>query len=1521
MSFRRSAAIVTAVATFVTTAVGLMGAPAFAVQTAQSAIVSDNPANFTPNVLDGKVEAIAQVGNTILIGGTFTQIQASGTGQPVLTRNNIAAFDATTGAVSTTFVPTINDEVTTIIPSGDGTSVFVAGLFNTVNGATTRKITKLTVSDGSKVAGFKAAVPNNNVQDMRVVHNQLIIAGPFTLVGSQTRGQMASLNPTTGVLTGFLQHTFGGPHNGGSLTVNKIDATPDGNKILALGNFSTVDGQPRDLLFMLDTSGATSVLSNWQTNFFPPACAGVFDTYMRDLDISPDGTYAVVSTTGAYGGSTSPCDSTTRWDLTTTAQDLQPVWQDITGGDTTYAVGITGSAVYVGGHMRWENNALAGDAQGPGGVPREGIAALDPATGLPLSWNPGRDRGVGVFDFLATSTGLWVGSDTDLIAGEARAKIAFFPLAGGITPPANAVGSLSNDVYLLGSPTAGTDQSVLYRVDAGGPAIQSADDGPDWADDSSDPSSFRNSGSNTASYTPSATPDATIPNSPTDRAPLGLFDTERWDPGSAGDGGEMQWHFPVAAGTHVTVRLYLANRYSGTASAGQRVFSIQLDGTTVAANVDLSGSVGSNVATMKSYDVTSDGSIDLTWLHQVENPLVNGIEIINDDVTPGPGAGVDAVRRDFFTGSTPPSNPGTVTTAETWGQSRGSFLVDGTVYSGWADGTFQARSFDGATFGASTSIPLYGNTFIGDLPNITGLAYLNNRIYYTLFNDNNIYWRWFTPQSQVVGSLRYTVANASAVSPNRVAGLFASGNSLYLADRTSGNLYQAQLTGTGGASSNPGTIAGAATLVDSSIDWRARGAFVWNGTPAVAPNTPPTAIASGVCAVNVCSFDGSSSSDPDGTIASYAWDFGDGGHSTAASPNHSYSAAGPFTATLTVTDNRGGTGSTTVVVNPSAPANQPPVASFTSTCTALSCNFDGTASADPDGTIASYAWDFSDGGTSTSPTPTHAFAGAGTYPVTLTVTDNSGAPATTTTQVTVAAAPPASIAFRASAAAQASTATEKVTVPAAVHSGDVMLLLASANSNAAVTTQPAGWTFISQRTSGTPDLSTRLYEKVATASDPGSQVSLTYAAAGKVDLTVAAYSGVDPSAAISAFASAGETVNRAAHTTPGATVGTTGSWVVSYWADKSSATTGWTAPAGQTQRSQSVGTGAGLVTSLLVDSGAGVSSGPSSAKTATATSSSAKATMWTVVLAPNGAPPPPNQPPVASFTNNCTNLVCSFDGTGSTDPDGSVVSYAWDFGDGGTSTSSTPSHTFGAGGTYAVALTVTDNQGAVNAKSVNLTVSPAATTQIAFRASAAAQASTATQKVTVPAAVHTGDVMLLLASANSNAAVTTAPAGWTFISQQTSGTPDLSTRLYEKVAAASDPGSQVSITYAVAGKVDLTVAAYSGVDPTNPISSFASAGETVNRAAHTTPGGTVAATGAWVVSYWADKSSATTGWTAPTGQTQRSQSVGTGGGLVTSLLVDSGAVVSTGPSSAKTATASSASAKATMWTIILKVGP
>lgn len=140
---------------------------------------------------------------------------------------------------------------------------------------------------------------------------------------------------------------------------------------------------------------------------------------------------------------------------------------------------ITGTAVYVGSHQRWLNNSFAADRAGPGAVAREGIAALDPVNGLPLSWNPGRDRGVGAFALVATSQGLWIGSDTDRIGRyEYHGRIAFMPLAGGIPVPESRVGTLPGDLFRIGTDNTMTRRSFTGTT-LGAPSTVTT--GVDWS--------------------------------------------------------------------------------------------------------------------------------------------------------------------------------------------------------------------------------------------------------------------------------------------------------------------------------------------------------------------------------------------------------------------------------------------------------------------------------------------------------------------------------------------------------------------------------------------------------------------------------------------------------------------------------------------------------------------------------------------------------------------------------------------------------------------------------------------------------------------------------------------------------------------------------------------------------------------------------------------------------------------------------------------------------------------------------
>ena len=149
-----------------------------------------------------------------------------------------------------------------------------------------------------------------------------------------------------------------------------------------------------------------------------------------------------------------------------------------------------------------------------------------------------------------------------------------------------------------------------------------------------------------------------------------------------------------------------------------------------------------------------------------------------------------------------------------------------------------------------------------------------------------------------------------------------------------------------------------------------------NWPVAVASATP----ASGDVPISV-EFTSAGSADPGGAVASYAWDFGDGATSTQANPSHSYTAGGPYVATLTVTDNGGAQTMQETLVNVLEP-NIPPVAVSSSNITSgpvpLDVIFSAAGSYDPDGFVGNLKWTYSDGGEYWGGTDYHTFDDQGT---------------------------------------------------------------------------------------------------------------------------------------------------------------------------------------------------------------------------------------------------------------------------------------------------------------------------------------------------------------------------------------------------------------------------------------------------------------------------------------------------------------------------------------------------------------
>ncbi len=191
--------------------------------------------------------------------------------------------------------------------------------------------------------------------------------------------------------------------------------------------------------------------------------------------------------------------------------------------------------------------------------------------------------------------------------------------------------------------------------------------------------------------------------------------------------------------------------------------------------------------------------------------------------------------------------------------------------------------------------------------------------------------------------------------------------------------------------------------------------------------------------------------------------------------------------------------------------------------------------------------------------------------------------------------------------------TVALTVPPTVAAGDGLVLVLSTNSDA-TGTAPTGFILEGSQTSA-GNITTQVWSRPAVAGDAGSMLTVPLSKQAKVTLQLVAYSGTsatDPVASATGAVDIGGT----AHTTPTATAAQ-GSWVLSVWSDKQSVARSWTAPAtGVVERSNLAGLGTGDMATLIADGGAPVPTGSVGGHTATVPAASNRATVFTVVLAP-----------------------------------------------------------------------------------------------------------------------------------------------------------------------------------------------------------------------------------------------------------------------------------------------------------------
>ena len=473
-------------------------------------------------------------------------------------------------------------------------------------------------------------------------------------------------------------------------------------------------------------------------------------------------------------------------------------------------------------------------------------------------------------------------------------------------------------------------------------------------------------------------------------------------------------------------------------------------------------------------------------------------------------------------------------------------------------------------------------------------------------------------------------------------------------------------------------------------------------------NLPPTPSFTSSTNGLTADVDASASSDSDGTVAGYAWTFGDGGSATTRTAQHTYAGTGTYPVTLTVTDDRGAVASLTRSVSVTA-TNRAPTAAFSSVATDLSVALDGSSSTDLDGTVVGWSWVFGDGTTGAGATASHSYASAGTFDVSLTVTDDAGATGSVARQVVVVAPNPSGalaidtfgrtlaggwgIADAGGPWTATGTASRlSVAAGVGVHTGAAGGTLVSSLEQVSSTSSDTRVTLSADKVpSGSGAYLTLQGRRVSTTDSYGARVRLRSDGAVELHLTKGNGTPMRGGVVSGLSFAAGDRLQ------------------VRLWVDGTTPTTVqakvWTA--GQPEPSDWTVTTTDA-TSTLQEPGS----------VAIATYLFGSVTNGPVAVSYDDfwvgkAGAAPNTPPTAAFTTSADGLAVQVDGSTSSDPESPISGYAWDFGDGGSATGSTAAHTFALAGSYAVTLTVTDDRGATGRTTRTVTVTAAALQDLA----------------------------------------------------------------------------------------------------------------------------------------------------------------------------------------------------------------
>ena len=1237
-------------------------------------------ADALPTVqVDGVVWAQVVVGDTVYAAGKFTRARPAGAaaGTQETVRNNLLAYDVRTGALITSFAPDLNAQATALAVSPDGSRLYVGGSFNQANGQARYRIAAYDTATGALVPNFAPAV-QGQVLGIAATSSTVYIGGGFNAVGSSPRNRLAAVRASDGGLLPWAPVPGVGSTAGNTLpnqpehnkqTTNDVRAvvlTNNGSQVVVGGHFDSLNGTRSTGIGALDpVSGATLPFAAGQKITNQGVNSAIYN-------LSTDGTTVYGTAYDFYG----PGNIEGAFAVTAAGGAIR--WIADCHGDT-YSSYPANGALYVAGHPHVCSNI--------GGYPEQDPRTHRYATALSLQ---------------PTGT---VGDGT-IMSGFPRGEAAptlltWFPdmAAGSFTGQTQAAWSVAgNGRYVVFGgefPSVnGTKQQGLVRFAM--PSAAPNKVAPDWAQTLTPTLTEMPKGGVRVSWR--ATSDKDNQNLTyrvyRDGGSTPVYETTRatnwWDL------PQMAFYDTGAAiGTH-TYRVAAVDPFGNTA-------------TNPAASVN----VTKPAPAVRPYadTVRADGASDYWPLGEAAGATTASSYAGGTDMTVS--SGVTRGQAGALKGDTD--------TSFRFSGSTNSYAAGKTAVPG--PQTFTVEAWFKST--SSNGGKIIG---FGDKNDRTSSNYDRH---VNLLRNGKVTFGVYPGAERVVTSDK---AYNDGAWHHVAASLGKDGMALYVdgklvgsrTDTTSAQVYSGywRIGGDSGWSNGGTFLAG--TIDEVAVYPTALSAGqVANhhslGATGKTINVPPTAAFTATTDLLTATLDAAGSRDPDGTLASYAWDFGDGGTGTGATAAHTYRAGGTYQVTLTVTDDDGAKASTTrsVTVTP-PPPNVAPTAGFTSTVADLAVTLDGSTSADTDGTLTAFAWTFGDGTSGAGATTTHTYATAGTYDVTLTVTDDDGATGTVTKQVTATAPlPPPTVvaadAFGRTVANGLGTAdtggawtayTGNTTLSVSGGAGRMQVTAAGASATATLngvsvadsTTQtavsldkvPAGgstWVYLTSRGVGND------HYRAALRFAPGGSVEL-----GVTRVIAGAETGIR-SAVVPGLTYTPGTVLQVRFDVSGS--GTT-ALKAKAWVAGSTEPAGWLVEATDSTASlQKAGRpGLAMYTSGL------------------STVAPLRISVDDLWIGPSGRAPVAGSPvtnaaPTAAFTSTASGLTAAFDGSGSTDADGTVRSWAWQFGDGTTGTGATVSHPYAAAGTYPVTLTVTDDGGRTATVTQPVTVSAAPAPNVA----------------------------------------------------------------------------------------------------------------------------------------------------------------------------------------------------------------